>query len=46
MQGIAGTVKPRHYIDNYWSIERLNPSRIIPRGTPVDYTLPHGRARL
>ncbi len=44
--GIADTVKPRHYIDNYWSIARLNPGRIIPRGTPVDYTPPHDRARL
>jgi putative glutathione S-transferase len=44
--GIAATVKPRHYIAGYWSIERLNPTRIIPRGTPVDYSAPHDRARL
>jgi glutathionyl-hydroquinone reductase len=44
--GIAATVKPRHYVINYWSIKRLNPTGIIPKGTPVDYTQPHDRARL
>ena len=46
MPGVAPTVKPRHYVTNYWSIERLNPGRIIPKGTPVDYTAPHDRAQL
>lgn len=44
--GVAETVKPRHYVINYWSIARLNPTGIIPKGTPVDYTQPHNRARL
>lgn len=44
--GIMATVKPRHYIANYYSIARLNPSGIIPKGTPVDYAAPHDRARL
>jgi putative glutathione S-transferase len=44
--GIAPTVKARHYVMNYWSIARLNPTGIIPKGTPVDYTQPHDRARL
>ncbi|HKT18880.1 MAG TPA: glutathione S-transferase family protein [Stellaceae bacterium] len=44
--GVAATVKPRHYVINYWSIARLNPTGIIPKGTPVDYTKPHDRARL
>ncbi len=44
--GVAGTVKPRHYVINYWSIARLNPTGIIPKGTPVDYTKPHDRSRL
>jgi putative glutathione S-transferase len=44
--GIAATVKPRHYVMNYWSIARLNPTGIIPKGTPVDLTQPHDRARL
>jgi glutathionyl-hydroquinone reductase len=44
--GVAATVKPRHYVINYWSIVRLNPTGIIPKGTPVDYTHPHDRARL
>ena len=44
--GIAGTVKARHYVINYWSIARVNPTGIIPKGTPVDYTQPHNRGRL
>jgi glutathionyl-hydroquinone reductase len=44
--GIAETVKPRYYVINYWSIARLNPLVIIPKGTPVDLTQPHDRARL
>jgi putative glutathione S-transferase len=44
--GIAATVKARHYVINYWSIARLNPTGIIPKGTPVDYTQPHNRARI
>ncbi len=44
--GIAATVKARHYVMNYWSIARLNPTGIIPKGTPVDYTQPHNRGRL
>ena len=43
--GVAATVKPRRYIAGYWSIERLNPTSIIPKGTPVDYEAPHDRAR-
>jgi putative glutathione S-transferase len=44
--GVAETVKARYYVINYWSIARLNPVGIIPKGTPVDYTPPHDRARL
>jgi glutathionyl-hydroquinone reductase len=44
--GVAATVKPRYYVINYWSIARVNPSGIIPKGTPVDFTQPHDRARL
>ncbi|MBV8792567.1 MAG: glutathione S-transferase C-terminal domain-containing protein, partial [Pseudolabrys sp.] len=46
MPGIAETVKARYYVINYWSIARNNPSGIVPKGTPVDYTAPHDRARL
>ena len=46
MPGIAETVKPRYYVINYWSIARLNPLGIIPKGTPVDFSQPHDRARL
>ena len=37
--GIAATVKPRLYVQNYYSLARVNPSGIIPRGTPVDFGL-------
>jgi glutathionyl-hydroquinone reductase len=43
--GVAATVKPRQYVAGYWSIQRLNPTRIIPKGTPVDYEAPNDRAR-
>jgi putative glutathione S-transferase len=46
LPGIAETVKARYYVINYWSIARLNPLGIIPKGTPVDYAQPHDRARL
>ena len=39
-------MKPRYYVINYWSIKRVNPTGIIPKGTPVDYAQPHDRARL
>jgi putative glutathione S-transferase len=44
--GVAATVKARHYVINYWGIPRVNATGIIPKGTPVDYTAPHNRARL
>jgi len=44
--GIAATVKPRYYVINYYSIAKLNPTGIIPKGTPVDLGQPHDRARL
>src|SRR5205823_6889694 len=43
---IAATVTARYYVINYWSIKRVNPAGIIPKGTPVDYGAPHDRARL
>jgi putative glutathione S-transferase len=46
LPGIAATVKARYYVVNYWSIRRVNPTGIIPKGTPVDYGQPHDRARL
>jgi glutathionyl-hydroquinone reductase len=46
LPGIAATVKPRYYVINYWSIKRLNPTGIIPKGTPVEFAQPHDRARL
>jgi hypothetical protein len=44
--GVAATVKPRYYVINYYSIAKLNPTGIIPKGTPVDLGQPHDRARL
>lgn len=35
--GIAAVVKPRLYVQNYYSLRRVNPTGIIPRGTPVDF---------
>jgi putative glutathione S-transferase len=46
VSGVAATVKPRHYVINYFSIRKVNPTGIIPKGTPVDYARPHDRARL
>ena len=46
MPGIAATVKPRYYVMGYWSIRKVNPTGIIPKGTPVDLDTPHDRARL
>jgi glutathionyl-hydroquinone reductase len=44
--GVAATVKPRYYVINYWSIKKVNPTGIIPKGTPVDFGQAHDRARL
>jgi putative glutathione S-transferase len=46
LPAIAETVKPRYYVVNYYSIARVNPTGIIPKGTPVDLSGPHDRARL
>ena len=43
--GVAETVKPRYYVMGYYSIGRVNPTGIIPKGTPVDFRQPHDRAR-
>ena len=45
-QPVAGTVTPRYYVINYYSIPKVNPTGIIPKGTPVDLGQPHDRARL
>jgi putative glutathione S-transferase len=44
--GIAATVTPRYYVINYYSIAKINPTLIIPKGTPVDLGQPHDRGRL
>jgi putative glutathione S-transferase len=40
--GIAATVKPRSYVVGYWSIKKVNPSGIIPKGTYAPYTTEEG----
>ena len=35
--GIAGTVNARYYVLGYYSNTNVNPTGIIPRGTPVDF---------
>ena len=45
MPGVAETVTARYYVINYYSIARVNPNGIIPKGTPVDYRAPNDRAR-
>ena len=44
--GVAATVTPRYYVMNYYAIAKLNPTGIIPKGTPIDLSEPHNRARL
>jgi len=44
--GVADTTKPRYYVINYYSILKLNPTGIIPKGTPTDLGLPHDRSRI
>lgn len=42
--GIAATVHLDHIKNHYYaSHEMINPSRIVPVGPEIDYTLPHGR---
>jgi glutathionyl-hydroquinone reductase len=42
--GIAETVNMRHIRHGYWpSLTRLNPSGIVPLGSDIDFTAPHGR---
>jgi putative glutathione S-transferase len=43
--GVAETVKPRYYVMGYYSITRVNPTGVIPKGTPVDFRQPHDRTR-
>jgi putative glutathione S-transferase len=43
---VAATIKPRYYVMNYYSIAKLNPTGIIPKGPPVDLEQPQDQARL
>ncbi len=45
--GVAATVNMAHIKDHYYaSHETVNPSRVIPIGPCIDYSLPHDRDRL
>jgi putative glutathione S-transferase len=44
--GVADTVRLDHIVTGYYSIDRVNPSRIIPKIPKLDFTRPHDRARL
>lgn len=44
--GVAQTVKLDHIVTGYYSIDRVNPNRIVPRIPKSDWTRPHNRARL
>ncbi len=45
--GIAQTVNMQHIKSHYYtSHDTINPSRVIPLGPQIDFTKPHGRARL
>ena len=43
--GVAETVKPRLYVQNYYSL-KVNANGVIPKGAPVDFSAPHGREGL
>jgi putative glutathione S-transferase len=42
--GVAGTVNARYYVLGYYSNTNVNPTGIIPRGTPVDFAPPAKRS--
>ncbi len=45
--GVAGTVNMDHIKNHYYgSHETINPTRIVPVGPDIDFTLPHGRDHL
>ncbi len=41
--GIAETVDQDHIKRTYYSIARVNPTGIVPKGPEIDFTAPHGR---
>ncbi|KHN49872.1 glutathione S-transferase family protein [Pectobacterium fontis] len=44
--GVAETVNIEHIKSGYYGIAWLNPTRIVPVGPAVDFTLPHNRTTL
>ena len=44
---VAQTINMEHIKNHYYaSHETINPSRIVPKGPEIDYTVPHNRAQL
>jgi putative glutathione S-transferase len=47
MSGVAETADLHHIKQHYYGSQRtVNPSGIVPKGPDIDFTAPHGRARL
>ena len=45
--GVARTVNMTHIKEHYYrSHETVNPTRIVPKGPEIDFSMPHGRERL
>jgi putative glutathione S-transferase len=44
--GVSETVKLDHIVTGYYSIDRVNPNRIVPKIPKFDWTRQHNRARL
>lgn len=46
MPGIAETFSVDYAKINYYGIEKINPTGIVPKGPAIDFMTPHGRERL
>jgi putative glutathione S-transferase len=42
--GVAPTINARYYVLGYYSNTNVNPTGVIPRGTPVNFVLPESRS--
>jgi putative glutathione S-transferase len=43
MPGIADTIDLMQMKAGYYTIEAVNPTRIVPAGPEIDFQQPHGR---
>jgi putative glutathione S-transferase len=44
--GITETFRLDHIVTGYYSIDRVNPNRIVPKVPELNLTRPHDRARI